>query len=102
MKSALQTAIENAGHETQSYSGRSMYGATCVGAVIEGGLGMFVSEVMVEILALNEEDAQQAADAFRCMKTDSMGRSGTIVYFPDYEYADDEAEGTDENEEDGE
>ena len=81
----LQDVIENAGYETRSYSGRGMYGKSCLGVQTDN-----VIDTLVDILhwAFGEgEDGlfYDTAKALRSAKTDSMGM-GSIIYFPDCEY----------------
>ena len=56
------------------YSGRCMYGATCVGIVGRG-------EATEVIGYINEDHPDLAAKLLRGMRTDSMGLS-TIYYWP--------------------
>lgn len=86
----LKDLIENAGYETRSYSGRCMYGATCLGVELDDRLGDFFASILDAIASLGEEERDEALDlasAFRSMKTDSMGR-GTIVYFESVPFKD--------------
>lgn len=95
----LRDLIEEAGYETRSYSGRCMYGATCLGVELEDRLGDFFASLLDAIANLQEEDRDEALDLaheFRSMKTDSMGR-GMIVYFESVPYvADADVEDDDE------
>lgn len=64
-----------------NYSGRGMYGAECVGFVVnEDVLLATVAEMVAEIE--DEDERQELARLFRRAKTDSMGRDSVIVYFP--------------------
>jgi hypothetical protein len=77
---------ENAGIETRSYSGRGMYGRNCLGIDSDSDLGLLVSAMLEYVTdSLEDDDLHDAvrtiADAFRDMRTDSMGL-GIIVYFP--------------------
>lgn len=84
----LQAAIENAGYETRSYSGRGMYGKQCLGVVSENTI-----ETIVDILRWafsegtteNDDLYYALSKAMQSAKTDSMGQ-GYIIYFPDHEY----------------
>lgn len=89
----FQQLLEEAGLETRSYSGRAMYGKTCLAVDLDGGtLGPFVADVIEalqtqvggEIMSTNGDDI---SEAFRSMKTDSMGR-GSVVYFPGVPFED--------------
>jgi hypothetical protein len=70
-----------------------MYGKQCLAIRVSGMNDLFADL----ILAASEQEpevTQIVADAFRSMKTDSLGRD-TVVYFPESEYSD-----PDENESD--
>ncbi len=115
MMDAKQTAlfvdvVETAGYDVTAYSGRAMYGATCVGVVLlaRETLGVFVANVIEALkeAALNDgmlcencirsevrrlapvpfPEADACAEAFRDMHTDDMGLD-KIVYFPQASYS---------------
>lgn len=75
-KHPLQVVIEMAAEETEefecrSYSGRGMYGATCLG--IDTGRGC-LGALMAAIVANTDDDnREEVADGLRDMRTDSMG-----------------------------
>lgn len=79
---ALIDLLYDAGLEVrEDYSGRGMYGKTCVGFVVENGAEL---RTVAELVG-NEEDEYTRAELvilFRQARTDSMGRDSTIVYFP--------------------
>ena len=99
----LQTLLEDAGYETQSYSGRGMYGKSCLGVVTERPFRMIAdcTDVLADDLdgclaedAIHDE-LVALGEALRGARQDNMGRD-IIVYFPDVEYdneADVELEG---------
>ena len=61
----------------EDYSGRGMYGATCIGFVVSSQRTVFrLIACMTEVLGLD-----QTLDITRKAATDSMGRD-MIVYFP--------------------
>ncbi len=96
-KHQLQKVLEHAGVEgIRSYSGRAMYGRICLGVDTDD-----VGEVFAAILESveGEEDTRDIQEAFRNMRTDSMGR-GTIVYFPQVPFVDDEEDEEEEDDED--
>jgi hypothetical protein len=98
-KITLQTLIENAGLEPYSYSGRAMYGKTCLAVNLDNGLGEFISAIMTEALEnADNDDIFDVARAFESMRTDSMGR-GIVVYFPGVPFEGDDSE-DDEDEDD--
>ena len=74
---ALADIIENAGLDLRrDYSGRSMNGKQCIGAVTDDLLLTAMSYI-VECC----EDCEQAARLLRTARTDNLGR-GTIIYWP--------------------
>lgn len=79
VKSRLQQICEDAGIPVRSYSGRGMYGQTCLGIEPEGGVGELFSAVLEAVEG--EDDTFELRDAFINLRTDSMGL-GIIVYFP--------------------
>jgi len=95
----MQDIIENAGYETRSYSGRYMYGDTCIATNPGSSLFAFVADL---IQAARDESCEESErdhaldelqDALRGMSTDQMGK-GTIVYFKTVPYtSEDEEEG---------
>lgn len=89
--SRLQGILESTVDGVQSYSGRGMYGRSCLGVETDD-LGDLFAAVLEELEG--EEDTQDVQLAFKSMRTDSMGR-GTIVYFPAIPFVgdDDEEEG---------
>lgn len=102
----LQRLIEDSGFKPRSYSGRGMYGKECLGVCPEGGLGPFVSTLMVSVLenvahdhGSHAEEKFEAAKALEKLTTDNMGR-GVVVYFPGVPFEGDE-DAYDESNEDG-
>lgn len=70
------------------YSGRGMYGTTCLGIVLSDVTPIQLGVALVEALTADPDDMGQvesaweaAADIARRARTDSMGL-GSIVYFP--------------------
>jgi hypothetical protein len=68
------------------YSGRGMYGARCVGVNVSDPFRLIARMVAnrqyVEASwSMTEEDL---AEAIADVRTDSMGRSSQVVYFPSY------------------
>lgn len=53
-------------------------GSECASVHVDSTMGQFVADVLV---AMDAEEIDVVADAFRKMREDSLGR-GTIVYFP--------------------
>lgn len=91
-KSRLQDILESTVDGVRSYSGRGMYGRSCLGVETDD-VGDLFAAVLEELEG--EEDTQDIQLAFKSMCTDSMGRA-TIVYFPAIPYVgndDDDADG---------
>ncbi len=86
----LIEAIKSVEHTARPYSGRGMYGRTCVGVVTEDEFSLGVSLA----LALGED-----ATSLR-PSTDSMGRSSIIVYFRNIPWPEDYT-GENEKKDDG-
>ena len=100
---SFQSILESAGYRTRSYSGRCMFGKSCLGVVVKGNIGKLVADVIDDLDNIVDEDKDNGndsfrlvANAFRYMSTDSMGLD-TIVYFKDTPFVDDEE--YDENDE---
>ena len=106
MKHIFQTLLEDTGYgETQSYSGKGMYGKECLGVALDGdnNVGGLVSCVIeclhdrVGDTAFDDEESiveldglfSEARWAFRHMNQDSMGL-GIIVYFPRIPYTEED------------
>ncbi|MBF6332459.1 hypothetical protein [Nocardia transvalensis] len=67
-----------------NYSGRGMFGATCVGVVVErsGHAGLFVMALAEALADANDTSAfEEAAELFANQREDAMGLD-TIVYWP--------------------
>ena len=78
--SKLQRIFENADYNVRSYSGRGMYGKTCLGVEIPN-LGDFLSDLVEGLVGVEEDECLEVAASIRYLATDSMGQ-GMIVYFP--------------------
>jgi|CXWL01.1.fsa_nt_gi hypothetical protein len=87
-KSKLQAILESTVDGVRSYSGRAMYGRSCLG-VETNDVGDLFAAVLEEVEG--DDDTHEIQEAFRDMRTDAMGR-GTIVYFPNVEFVGDEDE----------
>lgn len=86
--SALQKVLEENDFEVRSYSGRGMYGKTCLGVDIPHGMGHLMATL---ILTVDEDDRDDVACAVETLCTDSMGL-GQIVYFPRTPFVEKECE----------
>ena len=79
-------AAENAGLELRTgYSGRGMYGKTCIGVV------GYVSDLIAFVLEVAEWDRELAQDELTQVSSDGMGTS-TIYYWPRLTVAKDDQE----------
>lgn len=95
-KHPLQSMIEEAGYECQSYSGRAMYGKRCLAVVLDAGkLGRLVSDLMDACLMSDPEGGDEydamtkAARDIRDMRWDNMGFD-MVYYWPDVPYTDED------------
>lgn len=80
--------LEECGFETRSYSGRGMYGKSCIGVETDD-----IFELGFQIgSALSGEDIGHIPPC----KTDSMGRD-SIVYWPDLAWPEDDEEDGEES-----
>lgn len=101
--------IEDAGYETRSYSGRCMYGKNCVGVTLDCGQSAFglaadMAKAALEIPASGdaEKDLEEGFELVSQLtgldvSSDSMGL-GSIIYFEDFEWTQDEDEDDNEGE----
>ena len=87
VKSTVQALAEVAELRCRSYSGRGMYGRTCLAVTFDDGPGELFSALLTVLAetGTTQEACAELADAFRGMRTDSMGR-GMVAYFPEIEY----------------
>jgi hypothetical protein len=88
----LIRAIENAGYEARSYTGRGMYGRQCVGVEIDRHGSEFMLGVRLGLTL--GEDAEDLSPV-----SDSMGL-GLIVYFPKVAWPAGEKETVEEEDDD--
>ena len=70
--------IEDAGYETQNYSGRAMYGDECPAFVTDNPIKA-VAEIVGSVG--DENEREEIVEAFSRAKEDSMGRD-VVIYFP--------------------
>jgi hypothetical protein len=71
-----------------------MYGKTCLAVDLgeDQTLGDFIADVIEGVAPVaTGHELSEVAEAFRGMKTDSMGR-GIVVYFPGVPYASEDSE----------
>jgi hypothetical protein len=89
-KDLMQQLCEDAGYNVRSYSGRHMYGKSCLAVVFDGDLGRdFVADIIDELGNNIQDDDPNIhgiiADAFRGICEDQMGL-GRVLYFPNIPY----------------
>jgi len=108
MVPVLNEILRNADMMPRSYSGRGMYGSTCL-AVTGEDAGKVLGRLMGALLNVGEKlsamERQELARALRSVKWDSLGFD-TIVYFPNLRFtredeislAEDDDEYTDDDE----
>ena len=86
----------NADLKVQSYSGRAMYGAQCIG--IEHKNPILVTAIIVA-QAEDDEEAEALVSVFRHARTDQMGLD-MIIYFPGLKWPDNVDDDDDNEDED--
>lgn len=91
----LQMALEDLGYETRSYSGRGMFGKTCLGFVVRHHDGNSWLCKLVRYAAENPDEGRIIADELESYSDDNMGLD-TIIYFPDVPYISEVVEEGDE------
>ena len=80
----FQQILEAAGYKCEPYIGRGMFGRECLSIPLfitsgpTNAIGRLFADVLEEVDA---EENDLAADAFRKMREDSLGRD-IVVYFP--------------------
>lgn len=75
----LIDAVECAGYDVRSYSGRGMYGSQCVAFTTDDNEAYAAAQIVGSIEDSDEREAM--ITVFRGVRSDSMGRS-TVIYFP--------------------
>lgn len=83
----LENAAYDAGGEIRSYSGRAMFGTTCLGLDVES-----ITTLARFFVSLAANDLDLATRLTNNVRTDSMGM-GMIAYWPAFSFGDDEDEG---------
>ena len=90
----LRSYLEKCGYDLEeNYSGRHMYGKTCFGFIVyEDPLKVFAQLIKYLILsATNADDADElTANLIGGIKTDTLGKSSLIIYFPEMYWDKDE------------
>ena len=93
-KSKLQSILEADFDGVRSYSGLGMYGRSCL--AIDCDRGVSLGDVFSVVLTAveGEDDTSDLQEAFQCMRSDAMGL-GTIYYFPNVPYVEEDEEDED-------
>jgi len=82
MQTPLQQILYKCEIPTRSYSGRGMYGESCLAFVAEEPIGEVFARVLERVAAKpHVYNVGELARSFSYMKQDSMGRD-QIYYFP--------------------
>lgn len=88
----LKDAIEYIGFEARSYSGRGMYGRTCIAMVIDDNAMQALTRLISTLYEENGEDnVEWLLEDMENVQTDNMGL-GTVVYWPDIAWEDEDEE----------
>ena len=99
---AIREACDRLGVTVRSYSGRSMYGRTCIGFEVNQGTSaaQFAFQLAYELME-DDKDGREAAEELssREWSQDSLGHD-TIVYVPGMAWDDSDDGEEDEEEED--
>ncbi len=106
--SELQEIVEDAGFETQSYSGRGMHGRKCLSFNLESGENEFdaflsIAESIQSYVESHDDglELEDITSYFMGAKSDSMGL-GVVIYFPEINWEDSEDQEEDEEDFDDE
>ncbi len=88
-------AIEEAGFEARSYSGRGMYGKSCLGVSCDSPISCVMQVISTFCENADDVDSvKELVEALSDPSTDAMGRGG-IVYWTDIPWLEDEEDGDD-------
>jgi hypothetical protein len=100
--SELQQIVEDAGFETQSYSGRGMFGRKCLSFNLDRDDNEFdaflsIAESIQSYVESHDDgfELKDITSYFMGAKSDSMGL-GMVVYFPEIDWEDSEDQEEDE------
>lgn len=79
-KDYFDNYLNNFGYDTEEYSGRGMFGKTCLAVVTDETPFRFCAKLMRG--AKNDEEREKLAVILQGTKEDSLGM-GRIFYWPD-------------------
>ena len=88
----LVEVIESAGYETYSYSGRGMYGNSCVGFTVDREYSIFqaISQILEDMdIDMESGNLYDFTAILRSAQMDSMGLD-TVIYFPRVKWVDED------------
>ena len=96
----LRSYLEKCGYDLEeNYSGRHMYGKTCFGFIVDDDDPLKVFAQLIKYLILSATNADDAEDIDELtanlidgIKTDTMGKSSHIIYFPEIRWDKEEEE----------
>lgn len=86
--------IETAGYEARSYSGRGMYGRSCVGISLDRGESAFTAGARLAHACDSNDDAEEIAEL--SPSSDSLGL-GSILYFQEFVWPESQTNDNDED-----
>lgn len=96
----LKEACENAGYTVRSYSGRGMYGRSCIGVECENPVKA-AFEIAAAMTVDYDDCEEWLSELARDASTDSMGRDA-ILYFPSVGWVAEESGATEATDEENE
>lgn len=82
---AVKETIEECGYDVRSYSGRAMYGDTCLALTCDSDPLGVLAEVL---LSMDDDLRDHMFNPLRNVRMDQMG-FGHVVYWPNIEWVDD-------------
>jgi hypothetical protein len=83
-QAAFIEALEDAGYEMRTYSGRGMYGVQCVSVALDCDtpIWAFVCDVLTQASLNGAAEVATMAEQLRGLSYDELGR-GQVVYWPE-------------------
>jgi hypothetical protein len=97
MANRVREAFKSSVYEVRSYSGRGMYGKSCLGVVCDSPVDAILDAIIEFVAGNTDQDTTiEFIDELRNYRIDDLGLS-TILYFPYIEWEDDQMIDEDEN-----
>lgn len=92
-KHKMQDLLENAGYDCRDYSGRGMYGKSCLAVTLgTSGRHPALATLIVEVLDnADADDLEVVLEALGEVEQDNMGHD-VVYYFPQIPFAGEEEE----------